>query len=159
MAALQVSKLASVLARCLPSDLKNAAKFKVKVMEFDTHLNMHFSKHVTVYAHDPSSVCKPGDVVMIDLLPKKLTKNITHQVNKIVYTFGDITDPITGKKVVVGKYRDEIEARNELYGKNPSGFDYTRAPDRGWQVGKRDFSDKDTYKKYHMFEHDEPYAV
>jgi small subunit ribosomal protein S17 len=34
-----------------------------------------------------------------------------------------------------------------------------RAPDRGWQVGKRDFSDKDTYKKYHMFEHDEPYAV
>jgi hypothetical protein len=40
MAALQVSKLASVLARCLPSDLKNAAKFKVKVMEFDTHLNM-----------------------------------------------------------------------------------------------------------------------
>jgi small subunit ribosomal protein S17 len=34
-----------------------------------------------------------------------------------------------------------------------------RAPDRGWQVGKRDFSDKDTYKKYHMFEHNEPYAV
>lgn len=67
-----------------------------------------------------------------------------------MYTFGDITDPITGKKVVVGKYRyiifiylftlcflflhniltfmfsDEIEARNELFGKNSSGFDYSR---------------------------------
>ncbi len=122
---------------------------------------------------------------------------------QIVYTFGDITDPITGKKVVVGKYRyvifiylftlcflflhniltfmfsDEIEARNELFGKNSSGFDYSRylifflqhvgfllhlytiyrAPDRGWQTGKRDFSDQETYKKYHMFDHDEPYAV
>nr|CAH0099103.1 unnamed protein product [Daphnia galeata] len=159
MAALQVTKLVSVLARCLPSDLKNAAKFKVKLMEFDPYLNMHFAKHVTVYAHDPSNMCKPGDVVMIDRLPKKLTKNITHQINKIVYTFGDITDPITGKKVVVGKYRDEIEARNELFGKNSSGFDYSRAPDRGWQTGKRDFSDQETYKRYHMFDHDEPYAV
>ena len=40
MAALQVTKLVSVLARCLPSDLKNAAKFKVKLMEFDPYLNM-----------------------------------------------------------------------------------------------------------------------
>ncbi|KZS22025.1 28S ribosomal protein S17, mitochondrial [Daphnia magna] len=159
MAAVQISKLASVLARCLPSDVKNAAKFKVKLVEFDQNLNMHFAKHVTVYANDPTNACKPGDVVLIDKLPKKLTKHITHQVYKIVYSFGDITDPITGKKVVVGKYRDEIEAKNVLFGKNPSGFDYDRAQDRGWQAGKRDFSDKETYKKFHMFDHDEPYAV
>jgi small subunit ribosomal protein S17 len=74
-------------------------------------------------------------------------------------------------------FSDEIEAKNELFGKNPSGFDYSRyfqfyyvrfccyiyilhrAPERGWQIGKRDFSDQETYKKYHMFDHDEPYAV
>lgn len=40
MAAVQITKLASVLARCMPSDVKNATKFRVKLMEFDTNLNM-----------------------------------------------------------------------------------------------------------------------
>ncbi len=40
MAALNLNKLTSVLARCLPTDVKNAAKFKVKLMEFDQNLNM-----------------------------------------------------------------------------------------------------------------------
>ena len=43
--------------------------------------------------------------MLIERLPSKLTKHITHKVNRVVYPFGDITDPITGKKVVVGKYR------------------------------------------------------
>ncbi len=34
-----------------------------------------------------------------------MTKYITHQVSQVVYPFGDITDPISGKKVVAGKYR------------------------------------------------------
>ena len=28
-----------VLGRCMPSDVKNAAKLKIKLMEFDTNLN------------------------------------------------------------------------------------------------------------------------
>ena len=54
---------------------------------------------------------------------------------------------------------DEIEAKRELFGKNPSGFDYENAPERGWQKDKRDFTYQETYRKYHMFEYDEPYAV
>nr|CAG4642139.1 EOG090X0GMQ [Eurycercus lamellatus] len=159
MAATKLPTLVSVLARCMPSDLKNSAKFRVKLMEFDTHLNMHFAKHEVVYANNPNEMCKPGDVVLIERLPSKLTKHITHKVNRVVYPFGDITDPISGKKVVVGKYRDEIENRNTLYGKNPDGFDYSKAPERGWQKEKRDFTYQETYRKYHMFDHDEPYAV
>nr|CAG4643578.1 EOG090X0GMQ [Ilyocryptus agilis] len=149
----------SVLARCMPSDLKNAVKFKIKHVEFDARLNMHFAKHETVYAHDPDAKCKPGDIVLIHKLPRKLTKFVTHEVDKVVYPLGDVTDPITGKKVVVGKYRDEIEARNALYGKNPEGFDYNNAPERGWQKDKRDFSYRETYRKYHMFEEEDPYAI
>lgn len=58
-----------------------------------------------MYAHDPNNYCKPGDVVLIDKLPQRLSKNVTHQVSKVVYPLGDITDPITNKKVVAGKYR------------------------------------------------------
>ena len=36
-----------------------------------------------------------------------MTKHITHEVKSIVFPFGDITDPVTGKKVVAGEYRCE----------------------------------------------------
>lgn len=142
----------------------------------------HFSEHVTVYASDINGTCKPGDVVLLEKLPTKATKYITHQMRNIVYPFGDVTDPVTGRKVVVGQYRcviiqflhhltgcsnsalplchsDELKAKNELYGENPAGFDYSKAPDRGWQKEKRDFTYQETYRKYHVYEHDDPYAV
>nr|CAG4648964.1 EOG090X0GMQ [Polyphemus pediculus] len=159
MALSRVSPFCMVLARCMPSEIKNAVKFQVKVSEFDSNLNMHFSKLETVYAHDPQNSCKPGDVALIEKLSSKMTKHITHQVKNVIYAFGDITDPLTGKKVVVGKYRDEIEAKNELIGKNPEGFDYSKAPERGWQKDKRDFTYQETYIKYHQFEKEDPYAV
>lgn len=51
------------------------------------------------YAHDPEKQCKTGDVVLIQELSEKLTTHITHQVLKVVYPLGDVTDPITNKKV------------------------------------------------------------
>merc|ERR1711973_977870 len=133
MAVSRVIPFRLALARCMPSEINNAAKLQVKLSEFDSNLNMHFSKLETVYAHDPDKKCQPGDVVLIEALPSKLTKQITHKVKHVVYPFGDITDPISGKKVVVGK--------------NPSGFDYESAPERGWQKDKRDFTYQDTYRK------------
>jgi small subunit ribosomal protein S17 len=44
-------------------------------------------------------------MVLIQQLPEKLTRLITHKVLEVVYPLGDVTDPITGKKVVVSKYR------------------------------------------------------
>jgi ribosomal protein S17 len=65
----------------------------------------YFSEFEYHYAHDPEKICKTGDMVLIQRLPKKLTRLITHEVLDVVYPCGDVTDPITGKKVVVGKYR------------------------------------------------------
>lgn len=51
------------------------------------------------YAHDPEELCKTGDVVLIQELPEKLTTFITHKVLNVIYPLGDITDPISNKKV------------------------------------------------------------
>jgi len=37
--------------------------------------------------------------VLIQELSEKLTTHITHQVLKVVYPLGDVTDPISNKKV------------------------------------------------------------
>lgn len=96
---------------------------------------------------------------MIKALPHKLTKLITHEVEEVVYPFGDVTDPVTGKKVAKEKYREDIEKQSELYGKLNSTFDYNKAPKRGWQEGKKDFTEKPTYTKFHVFDENDPYAI
>lgn len=108
--------------------------------------------------HDPDKICKSGDVVLIKELPQKMTCLITHAIEEIVYPLGDITDPMTNKKCVVGKYREQIEEANEIFGKLPTAFDYEKAPPRGRMEGKRDFSNNYTYIKYHDDGTEQPYA-
>lgn len=97
--------------------------------------------------------------MLVKELSKKMTTLITHSVEEIVYPLGDITDPLTGKKCVVGKYRDQIEAKIKLYGKSPNAFDYSKAPPRGRLEGTRDFTHQETYVKYHEDGKDQPFAV
>jgi small subunit ribosomal protein S17 len=104
-------------------------------------------------------LCKSGDVVLIKELQKKLTTLISHSVEEIVFPLGDVTDPITGKKCVVGKYREQIEEANQLYGKKETAFDYDKAPPRGSLEGKQDFSHGTTYLKYHEGEEEQPFGV
>lgn len=123
-------------------------------------LLQYFRKDELIYAHDPEKKCKTGDMVLIKELPKKMTRLITHEVLEIIHPLGDITDPITNKKVVVGQYRDMVDNVNEMFGKSPNGFDYGNAPERGWQEDKKDYTHRETYIKYHEFENDDqPYAV
>lgn len=60
-------------------------------------LIQYFRKDEIFYAHDPEKKCKVGDIVLIQELPNKLTRLITHKVMDIIYPLGDITDPVTGE--------------------------------------------------------------
>lgn len=108
---------------------------------------------------DPNKVCKAGDIVLIKELPQRITRLITHEIEEVVFPLGDVTDPVTGKKCVVGKYRDQIDEATELFGRRPGAFDYNKAPPRGRQEGKRDFTNSVTYLRYHDDGSEEPYAV
>ncbi|XP_037951164.1 28S ribosomal protein S17, mitochondrial [Teleopsis dalmanni] len=148
-----------LMGQCLPCIKKNAAKIRIRRMELDTNLNMYFKKDEYIFAHDPQQLCKSGDIVLIRELAEQLSRLITHKVEKVVYPLGNITDPITGKKVVVSKYREDIEAANSLYGKSEKGFDYEKAPQRGRLEGTKDFTHGETYIKYHEDGKDQPFAV
>uniref|UniRef100_A0A4P6D9Q5 Putative mitochondrial ribosomal protein s17 rhodnius neglectus n=2 Tax=Rhodnius TaxID=13248 RepID=A0A4P6D9Q5_RHOPR len=148
-----------LLGKCVPCVKPNASKFCVSTMELDENLLMYFRKVSYIYAIDPEKKCKTGDIVLIEELPQKLTKLITHKVSEIIYPLGDVVDPLTGKKVVVADYREDIEEKKKLYGENRDAFQYEKAPPRGWQEGVKDFTDKDTYYKYHEDNTEQPYAL
>lgn len=151
--------VALLIGKCLPSMKTNASKICVTKMDLDTNLLMYFKKSEKVYAYDPYKICKTGDIVLIEELPQKMSKLITHKVKEVVFPLGDIVDPISGKQVVASSFRDDIVDSNKLYGEESSAFNYEEAPPRGWQEGKRDFSDKETYYKYHEDGSDQPYAL
>lgn len=96
--------------------------------------------------------------MLIKELPEKLTKLITHSIEEIVFPLGDVTDPITGKKCVGGRYRDQMEETNKLFGRSPNAFDYNKAPKRGSQEGKKDFSHGPIYMKWNNDGKDQPFA-
>ena len=84
---------------------------------------------------------------------------MTHKVLEVIYKLGDIIEPTTKKPVVADRYRSEIAKTAKLYGKSNSDFDYNKAPPRGWQKDKRDFTHRKTYKKWHQFPDKDPYAI
>lgn len=137
----------------------NASKFKVKRAVMDKFLNMYFTEYDYVYAHDPQKVCKTGDTVLLSKLPSKLTTLITHKVDKIVYPLGDVTDPVTGKKVTFNYYREDQDEEAELYGSLPTRFQYDKAPPRGVQEDKRDLTHRESYIKYNEDGKEQKYAV
>ena len=77
----------------------------------------------------------------------------------MIYRLGDVIEPITNQPVVGDRYRSEIAKTAQLYGKSRSDFDYKKAPPRGSQKDKRDFSYRKTYKKWHNFKVKDPYAI
>lgn len=157
--AADIAKNFLLLGQCVPTVKQNVTKIRVKRLELDENLLMYFRKDEYYFCHDPNIKCKTGDIVLIQELPQKLTKLVTHEVKEVVYPFGDITDPITGKKVAKERYREDVEREIELYGKVDTTFKYDKAPPRGWQDGKKDFTSKPTYTKFHEFDEDDPYSV
>jgi len=148
------------LGTCVPSSKQNAAKVRVPRLQFDDYIHMYFRENDFVYANDPKKLCKVGDVILIKMLPEKLTRLITHEVVEVVYPLGDVVDPVTGKKVVASRYRQDIEDEEKLYGKKDSAFDYSKAPRRGRLEGIRDFTHKKMYLKYYEDSNDpQPDAV
>ncbi|XP_058456217.1 small ribosomal subunit protein uS17m [Malaya genurostris] len=153
------SRTFMLLGQVLPCIKQNASKVRIRRMELDTNLNMYFKKDEFYFVHDPNKICKTGDIVLIKELPQKLTRLITHAVEDIVYPLGDVTDPITGKKVTAGKYRDDIDEMNKLFGKSSEAFDYNKSLPRGRLEGTKDYTHGETYIKYHEDGKDQPFAV
>ncbi|XP_046395289.1 28S ribosomal protein S17, mitochondrial [Ischnura elegans] len=159
MAGIAARRAFMLLGDCVPTLIPGTSKIRVKRLELDQNLLMYFKKEEFYYVQDTEKKCKTGDVVLIQELPRKLTTAITHKVMEVVYPFGDVTDPITSEKVVVGKYRSVMDEHTKLYGPSKTRFDYEKAKERGWLEDVKDFTHEESYIKYHESDEDQPYAV
>ncbi|CAG0890437.1 unnamed protein product [Cyprideis torosa] len=139
-----------LIGQCFPSTIRGTAKVYVKRMILNDYLKMHFPEWEVLYAYDPQKSANVGDFVLIEELKELKSKRITHRLKEVVFPCGDITDPVTGEKVMGDKYRYFLERERQLIGPAPGasgGFDYATAPPRG-QGTDKDKSMKDVYIRY-----------
>eukprot|EP00096_Caligus_rogercresseyi_P004841 TRINITY_DN1939_c0_g1_i1.p1 TRINITY_DN1939_c0_g1~~TRINITY_DN1939_c0_g1_i1.p1 ORF type:complete len:175 (+),score=40.75 TRINITY_DN1939_c0_g1_i1:34-525(+) len=151
-----------LLGKVIPSIL-GGKNVKVRIPHFiyDEYFKAYFEKNAEVIALDESRASKTGDTVLLSTIEGSYDKNVTHSVKEVISKLGDVKDPFTRESVVGSEYRAQINKENTLYGRKrtTTDFDYEKAPPRGWQSGKKDFTDKPTYRKWHNFKKDDPYAL
>jgi small subunit ribosomal protein S17 len=57
---------------------------------------------------DEKAACKVGDIVLIKELSNRPASKVSHLVEEVLYPCGDVTDPVTGQKVVGSQYRYDV---------------------------------------------------
>uniref|UniRef100_A0A5S6QKE1 Uncharacterized protein n=1 Tax=Trichuris muris TaxID=70415 RepID=A0A5S6QKE1_TRIMR len=87
---------------------------RVRRNEFNSFLNMYFSKPTDFWALTKEHTIAIGDLVLIRKLDTSVVPTVMHSVEKVVLRHGHLVDPITKKRVICDVYEDELALRNNL---------------------------------------------
>ncbi|CEF66984.1 Lissencephaly-1 homolog B [Strongyloides ratti] len=85
--------------------------------EFNDYIKKYHVKSYDYWALDTSKKTRIGDTILIKSLSDGLEKpsiNVNHQVDRRIFEFGNVIDPVTGRRVIEKKFFDEIELEKEV---------------------------------------------
>lgn len=119
----------------------------------------YFRQECDMFAYDPLNQAKEGDAILMERMSHPVRKHVDFQLKQVIHRLGDVVDPLTGKPVIGHRFREDIDAIDEVYGRNKKGFRYEKAPPRGRLEGTKDFTDKVTYYKWHVFDKEDDYSL
>ncbi|CAK9294635.1 unnamed protein product [Gordionus sp. m RMFG-2023] len=112
-----------------PRDLKTPEIYNVECTKLimDDFLNMYFDEKETLLAYDPQKMANEGDVVLIKKLDKPYAKDVAFALQEVLYQFGNMIDPISGRKVEGINFRDENEDNKKIHDiiRNTQAKDFT----------------------------------
>lgn len=87
-----------LLAKVTSTTMPKVAKCEVNKLKLDTYVMKYYPTRRTVFARDEDRKAKIGDVVLLQELPNKVSNKVSHRVHRIIYSLGNVTDPVTGLK-------------------------------------------------------------
>ena len=74
-----------------------------------------------MFAHDAQEDAKEGDIVLVKQLPLPRSKHVKYLMDRIVYSQGNVTDPVTGKKCDGTSYWEDEDTAS-LHESNREGL-------------------------------------
>ncbi|KAK6039059.1 hypothetical protein COOONC_23436 [Cooperia oncophora] len=94
------------------------AQVRCSMNEFNVYLKKYFARAFEFWALDRESKGQLGDTVLIRRIgiDQRPTTNVAHAIDRVVFKYGNIVDPVTGKRVIKDEFADEIELRRQLVG-------------------------------------------
>ncbi|VDO79844.1 unnamed protein product [Heligmosomoides polygyrus] len=92
------------------------AQVRCSMNEFNIYLKKYFARSFEFWALDRESKGQLGDTVLIRRvgIDERPTTNVAHAIDRVVFKYGNIVDPVTGKRVIKDEFADEIELRKQL---------------------------------------------
>uniref|UniRef100_A0AAF5PNZ8 Uncharacterized protein n=1 Tax=Wuchereria bancrofti TaxID=6293 RepID=A0AAF5PNZ8_WUCBA len=129
---------------------------RCRLNDFDEYIKKYFSRPIDLWAVDPENTTGLGDTILITKcdVDKRPTKLVTHIVDRVMFKYGNIIDPITKKRVIKEKYEDDISLQTKLVKEiieEPSSYDvllFEEKRDMQWRrlntrkmaISQREFS-------------------
>ncbi|ETN75307.1 hypothetical protein NECAME_12477 [Necator americanus] len=94
------------------------AQVRCSMNEFNIYLKKYFARSFEFWALDKQSKVDLGDTVLIRRIgmDERPTTTVAHTVDRVVFKYGNIVDPVTGKRVIKDEFSDEIELKKKLIG-------------------------------------------
>lgn len=83
--------------------------------DFYTYTKMYYLKSTDFLAIDENQLCQLGDIVLIRAISnlKDTQSHYKHLVDQVVFKYGNVIDPVTGKRVLEKEFLDKSLLRNE----------------------------------------------
>ncbi|CAJ0597960.1 unnamed protein product [Cylicocyclus nassatus] len=107
----KVVKLSNIGINRIP-----CAQVRCSMNEFNIYLKKYFARSFEFWALDKQSKGSLGDMVLIRRIgvDERPTTNVAHAIDRVVFKYGNILDPVTGRRVIKDEFSDEIELRKKL---------------------------------------------
>ncbi|CCD63200.1 Small ribosomal subunit protein uS17m [Caenorhabditis elegans] len=92
------------------------AQVRCQMNEFNIYLKKYFARSFDFWALDKTSLGNIGDTVLIKQIDgsSRPKANVSHAVDRVVFKFGNIVDPVTGRKIFNDTFADEIDLKKVL---------------------------------------------
>uniref|UniRef100_A0A915PE04 Ribonucleases P/MRP protein subunit POP1 n=1 Tax=Setaria digitata TaxID=48799 RepID=A0A915PE04_9BILA len=89
---------------------------RCRLNDFDEYIKKYFSRPIDLWALDPKNATALGDTVLITkcAVSKRPARSVTHLVDRVIFKYGYIIDPVTKKRVIKEKYEDDITLQTAL---------------------------------------------
>ncbi|TKR68268.1 hypothetical protein L596_024269 [Steinernema carpocapsae] len=92
------------------------AQVRCQRNEFNIYLKKYFARSFDYWAMDSSNLVGMGDTVLIRNMEKvaRPTATVRHAVDRVVFQYGNIVDPVTNRRVIEDQFEDEMNLRKQL---------------------------------------------
>lgn len=103
-----------LMARVSSDRFKSVVKVAVPKHRLNDLLLLYVRENDDIQAHDENNICKAGDWVLLRRQTNPIDPLIAYKVERVVYSYGNLVDPLTKRRSYGLYYDDEIRKLEDI---------------------------------------------